>query len=212
MAVEEHFYLIWPFAVLILQPKHIGKLIIISVLIIFVLKYYMLNIGLSINYFTFTRIDQIMIGAFLAILEMRNFFNRKGALKRFLLMLVILFPLGAIVNFISSDLYYLKEMLKYPILGLFFFGLIGVLISMSENHIINRILKSKILQYLGRISYGIYVWHILALGILNRIYISRILFLDFFLSVILTILLAHFSYYYFEKHFLQFKYKSGDLK
>ena len=105
------------------------------------------------------------------------------------------------------SVYFVKEMMKYPILGLFFFSLLGSLLAMNENHFVNRILSGKILQFLGRISYGIYVWHLLALKILSSLFISNILILDFMLAFSLTIMLAYLSYYYFERYFLILKDK-----
>jgi peptidoglycan/LPS O-acetylase OafA/YrhL len=52
-------------------------------------------------------------------------------------------------------------MFKDTLLGLFFSSLIGSLIMLDKEHVINRILTGKTLQYLGRFSCGIYVWHIL---------------------------------------------------
>ncbi|MEO0075581.1 MAG: acyltransferase [candidate division WOR-3 bacterium] len=208
LAVEEHFYLLWPLIIYFIHPKNIGKLIGISFLLIFLLKHYMLNKGLSINYFTFTRIDQIMMGAYLAVLELNGFFTSKGALKKMLLIGLSIFPISVLVYFFSKHFYYMKEMMKYPLLSLFFFSLIGSLIILNENNIINRILSGKILQYLGLISYGIYVWHELVLVILSKLFISKILIVDLMLTICLTIILAHLSYFYFEKFFLSFKDKN----
>jgi peptidoglycan/LPS O-acetylase OafA/YrhL len=52
-------------------------------------------------------------------------------------------------------------MFKYTLLGVFFSSLIGSLIMLDKEHVINRILTGKILQYLSRISCSIYVLHIL---------------------------------------------------
>ncbi len=208
LAVEEHFYLLWPLAIYLIHPKNIGKFIGICFLLIFVLKYFMLNNGLTINYFTFTRVDQIMLGAYLAVLEYNDFFKKKGALKKMVLIGLSVIPIGALSYIFSTHFYYLKEMTKYSILGLFFFSLIGSLVIMDKNNMVNRILSAKILQYLGRISYGIYVWHALALTILNRVFILEILFLDLMLTLCLTIVLAHLSYFYFEKFFLNLKGKN----
>ncbi len=208
LAVEEHFYLLWPLVILLVHPKNIGKLIGIIFLLILVLKYLMLNKGLPINIFTFTRIDQIMMGAYLAILELNGFFNRKGALNKMVLIGLSTIPIGILVYYFSDLFYYLKEIMKYPLLGLFFFSLIGGLIILDEKNIFNRVLAGKILQYLGRISYGIYVWHIFALIVLSKLFISEILIIDLLLTFCLTILLAHLSYFYFEKYFLSFKDKN----
>jgi peptidoglycan/LPS O-acetylase OafA/YrhL len=65
--------------------------------------------------------------------------------------------------------------------------------------------------YLGRISYGLYVFHSLALHIVGRIYSHDIRFgsLTLLSRVVaamgLTILIAAFSYRYFETPFLKMK-------
>ena len=212
LAVEEHFYMLWPLVIFIVNPKNLGKVILISFILIFALKYLMIGEGFSINKFTFTRIDQIMLGSYLAIFELNGFFKKKNALKIMIMIGVSVIPIGVLVYFFSEQIYYLKEMMKYPILGIFFFSLIGVLMILSEDNIFNKILSSRILQYLGRLSYGIYVWHILILVILSKFFISKILFIDLVLTFSLTVLMAHVSYYYFEKYFLNLKDKNLVLK
>jgi len=207
LAVEEHFYLMWPLAIFLIPSKHTGKMIGIVILLVFFLKYFMLKNGLSINKFTFTRIDQILMGAYLAVLETKGFFIKKGSLNKMVLLGLSVLPFAVIVYLSSATFPLLKEMTKYLFLGLIFFSIIGCLITLNKDHFINRILSGSILQYLGRISYGIYVWHILALIILKKFWISKILLLDLLLTFGLTIIMAHISYFYFEKIFLKLKDK-----
>lgn len=205
LAVEEHFYLLWPIAVFLINPRHLGKLIGIIIVLVFILKYYMLNSGISINFFTFTRIDQILMGAYLAVLELNGFFLKKKSLNKMLLIGLTTLPIAGIIYFLSATFPLLKEMTKYTLLGLIFFSLLGCLISIKNDHVINKILSGTILQYLGRISYGIYVWHVLVLILLDKFLITQLGFVDLFLTIGFTIILAHLSYYYFEKFFLRLK-------
>ncbi|MCD4664795.1 MAG: acyltransferase, partial [Bacteroidales bacterium] len=205
LAVEEHFYLLWPLVIFFIQPRHLGKVIGISIVLAFVLKYFMLNKGVSINYFTFTRIDQILMGAYLAVLELNGFFYKKKSLNKMLLIGLTILPIAGVVYITNATFPLLKEMTKYTFLGLFFFSLLGCLISIKDEHIVNRILSGTILQYLGRISYGIYVWHILALILLDKFLITQLPFVDLFFTIGLTIIMAHLSYYYFERFFLKMK-------
>lgn len=205
LAVEEHFYMLWPLVIYIVHPRYIVKLIGVIIFAVFVLKYYMLENGFSINKFTFTRIDQILLGAYLAVLELKGYFSKKNSLKIMLLIGISVLPLAFIVYVSSAFFPFLKEMTKYLFLGLIFFSLIGTLIALKEDQLINQILSGSILQYLGRISYGIYIWHVLALLILNKFLISQILIIDLLFTIGLTVIMAHFSYFYFEKIFLRFK-------
>jgi peptidoglycan/LPS O-acetylase OafA/YrhL len=211
LAVEEHFYLLWPLIIFIIKPKHLSKFIFISILLIFLLKYFMLKDGLSVNKFTLTRIDQMMIGAYLAILELNGFFNKKNALKKILAAGFTTLPIMVVIFILDKKFPFLKEMFKYPLLGIFFFSLIGSLILISKDNIINRFLSSKVCQYLGKISYGIYVWHVLVLLFMRQFLLTGVIILDVILTFSLTILLAHVSYYYFEIRFLKLKNKKLKL-
>lgn len=207
LAVEEHFYLIWPFIIYLIKPKYLLNLIMLTVISIFFLKYYMLNNGLAIEFFTFTRIDQLMMGAYIAVLELKGFFYKKNSLIQMILIGLSIFPISIFVYIFSANFYFLKQMIKYPLLGLFFFSLLGSIISLNSKSLINKVLSSIIFQYFGRISYGIYIWHILAIGIVGKFFITKILVLDLLIVIILTLLFAHISYYYFEIVFLKLKDK-----
>ena len=205
LAVEEHFYLLWPLVVFVINPKHLSKLIAVIIIGVFFLKYYMLKNGYSINYFTFTRVDQLLMGAILALLESNGFFKDRHALKKMLFIGLTVFPIAVIVYIFSGKFYFIKEMMKYPILGLFFFAAIGLLISTKDKNIINLFLTSKVLQYLGKISYGLYVWHIFALRIVEKFLLTKMWIIDMFLEISLSIFLAHLSFFLFEKYFLELK-------
>jgi peptidoglycan/LPS O-acetylase OafA/YrhL len=73
-------------------------------------------------------------------------------------------------------------------------------------------LENKVFYSLGTISYGMYLWHPLCIGVSlwfmktwglwaydwgNVVY--------YIISITLTIIIAHYSYYYFEKIFLRIK-------
>lgn len=71
------------------------------------------------------------------------------------------------------------------------------------------------MNYLGKISYGIYMYHAIVMQLVGLIYlkvISKLGFQNTFdviiinLSVIIiTIIVSHFSYKYYENYFLSFK-------
>jgi peptidoglycan/LPS O-acetylase OafA/YrhL len=79
-------------------------------------------------------------------------------------------------------------------------------------------LKNKYINYLGKISYGIYVYHPLVIGLvailIKGLAIPTLLSIPlFFVTVILlTILIAYISYNYFEKYFLKIKSKYAVIR
>jgi peptidoglycan/LPS O-acetylase OafA/YrhL len=60
------------------------------------------------------------------------------------------------------------------------------------------------MQYFGKISYGLYVWHMLAIVICYEIGVHNFI-INLVLTFLITVFLAHISYNYFEKVFLKFK-------
>jgi len=207
LAVEEHFYLLWPALLFFVTPKNLYKIIVISLILIFILRYFMIDNGYSINYFTFTRIDQIMVGSILALLEIRNILYTKKTAYTFLIMILSILPLGVLLYQFQSSFQYINELLKHTILAFFFFAVIGIIIINPTSKIIRFLLLNKIIQYLGKISYGIYVWHMMVIYMLQKLLFFKNILLDIFLVILLTIFISHLSYYYFEVKFLKLKDK-----
>lgn len=109
-------------------------------------------------------------------------------------------------------------LLIYPIFPLFYQKLIiGVLfLFLIFNAIDDRnkfSLRNPYLFKLGKISYGIYMYHpfimFLIFPFLNKFLLSKNLwyfnFLAYFLIMGLTIILSHFSYEFLEKKFIKIK-------
>jgi peptidoglycan/LPS O-acetylase OafA/YrhL len=204
LAVEEHFYLVWPLIIYYSPLKHLTKVIGFSIALIFVLKYFMITHHYSVHDFTLTRMDQILMGAFLAILEPGNFYKPE-AIRFFLKIGLFIIPVSVAIYAFGSQYHFLKEIIKYFLLGITFACLIALVLSLKPESKINTFLTSPPLQYLGRISYGIYVWHVIALIFLQHFLLTTMMALDMAITFILTILMAHFSYYYFELVFIRLK-------
>ena len=88
------------------------------------------------------------------------------------------------------------------------FGII--ILNLSSNNSFSRILENKFFNFLGKISFGIYMYHpfaiILTINIFNYFnFINNLGIL--FLSFVITLVLAGFSFFYFEKFFLLKKNK-----
>ena len=107
-------------------------------------------------------------------------------------------------------------MITYPLIGA---GMALVIFSVirDESFLFSRFVRSRTIGYLGKISYGLYIFHVTGniiaaqilmnvLGIsLERLASSRII--TFAIGLLLTILLSSFSYHWLEKPFLRMKEK-----
>jgi peptidoglycan/LPS O-acetylase OafA/YrhL len=97
----------------------------------------------------------------------------------------------------------------------FYSVLFGIIIlNFATNDKIKISLENKLFNYLGNISYGLYMYHpigiVLALAISLSIDLTTN-WLIYPLSFILTIILAGFSYKYFESFFLKLKGKFSNV-
>lgn len=222
LAVEEQFYLVWPFIILLIRkPKRLLAIAALILVVVIIARYaiWMYKIE-DLSYgslYTFTRIDGLCIGSILALLMRTN----PGFLKKYTTFIVLLM---AAINF---GFYFINTQQSVTLPYLAFVGyttfavLFGILVYEAvtgESKIIQFLLNIRILKFFGRISYGLYVYHwpvyILLFPyfrdlILNKINISyRVA--ETGSGIIVTtaaVLLSLLSYRHFEKPFLQLKNK-----
>ena len=206
LAVEEHFYLIWPLVIFLLPNKNFRLVTIILIILSIPLKSFFLENGIDINQNTFSRYDSILVGCFIAIIEKENNYILPKLTRNFTIYILFsILIIGLTIYVFQEQIFFFKSIVKHIILSFFFGIVIYYLITTSSlTNRTNSILNSKLFQYLGKISYGLYVWHILAIAICGFIntnfYLVNLLFVT-----IVTILLSHLSYFYYERIFLKLK-------
>lgn len=122
----------------------------------------------------------------------------------FALYLVTLMP--------NIDIIQWKLMLTYPLIGI---GMTLILSAVMQGKlwVLSPLFKTKILGYFGKISYGLYVYHVASIWLAYRItdvFVSSERLLVHPLSVLLlglliTLFFSMLSYQFFEKPFLRLK-------
>ena len=205
LAVQEHFYLFWPAIIYFFYKATGKKLLYVSAFLLFLpllVRYFMLLKGYNINHFTFTRLDQLVLGGILAILERNKVLTNKN-LKYFIICIITGLAFTILIYSKFSSFY--VELFKHNVLGILYFGVIGYCIINENNSFFTKMIKQKPLKYLGKISLGIYVWHVLIIFFINSGRTTGYSIFDFLILVGLTTLLASMSYYWLEKPFLQLK-------
>lgn len=86
-------------------------------------------------------------------------------------------------------------------------GLIGAIV-LNPTHWVSRALEWRPVAYVGKISYGIYLLHLLVIYVVRRLASPELLDTPgavFLLSLTVTVFLASLSYIYFERPLLQLK-------
>lgn len=157
LAVEQHFYLIWPFLVLGLSRRNLLRAVVaaiaISLLSRVLLDHY------DPYYFTLARLDSLSMGAAVAILARQPGANGLVRMlpwaKRALIAVVVAGAIGALLppSFIP-----LTRVLRNTLIAAFY---ASALVLILENRIgpIKRVLSTQLMRSTGKYSYAMYIFH-----------------------------------------------------
>jgi peptidoglycan/LPS O-acetylase OafA/YrhL len=216
LAVEEQFYILFPWLLLFINKKYLLHVITGFILIGVISQFLMSNIKMS-EILTFCCFDAFGLGALLAW----QVSYRPQKIKKF-------YAITSIVAVIALALFItgiIQKQWNYvplkTIISVIALWIITYIVSNSASNTIRLkfFWNSSILIFLGRISYGIYLYHniiphMLNLNIINK-YVNPLLpdflyktywpQLYFVENVILLILIAWLSYTFIEKRFLNLK-------
>lgn len=202
LAVEEHFYLLWPAFLLIVGSKRTFKLLPLIAAAVtlwrFVdLRLQLINIPGSLYYqHTDWVIDGLLWGCFLALLMRER--NRVFILSRLTAMplwLVLLFAYCVLCVY-EIPLRAALEAMIIPLL------LVGTVLHPQWR--ISRLLESTLFVWIGRLSYSLYIWQsALFLGP-DKVHSGLQVFP---LNVIALTAVAFASYYLIEKPLVRFGHR-----
>lgn len=213
LCVEEQFYLIWPLMVLLASRRALLRIALFLIVgsIAFKLIGGMAGLGWrGTNFATFGCLDSLGLGAMLAILrhERSDWPHWVKSCATYSLAFGLLLALALeVFRFIEpSDV---REYFLYQGMIDLGFGLVSVsLVNAAANnstYLIGRVLQSGPLVYIGKISYGIYLYHPFLRAALPRflqqlgISIPLTGFGTLFFYSAMSIALAAISWHFFEK-------------
>lgn len=220
IGVEEQFYMFWPLLVSLIRSS---KKLLFAMLGI-VIGVYLLRSGSHLNNLSIvnwpflntinafleeSRFDNMATGGITAILfYTKPNFKLPTIAKVFIVLITIAILIKTIIIGFGLD---------NPLAAIVFSSLIFMVINTS----IPYILESKILKFTGKISYGLYMYHVIGIIIainfivyLNPLYDGTGLLNNIFLysaSVFISILISYLSYTLMEKGILQFKDRLSDI-
>jgi peptidoglycan/LPS O-acetylase OafA/YrhL len=205
IGIEEQFYLVWP--IFLKYLKKYRLLLMSGIIIIYLGIRYILATSYTnflphkdiIRAFWSTfNFDSMAIGGIFAIL----LFQKSNILKLLQNNFSFYASMAIVIILMGNGIYMFYEL--YSVL----FGII--ILNFASNNHIKISLEHQFLNYLGNISYGLYMYHpiaiVLALSIIKGLHLVTN-WLLYPLSFILTIAIAALSYKYFESYFLKFKNK-----
>jgi len=207
LAIEEQFYLIWPFIIYYLDIPKIRQAIYLTILISFLVKFIMLSKGLSVFFFTLTRMDELAIGALLALFEINGQLVPKNLKKFTLIFTIIAIPTGVVFIALGGKGLDIVQFTKFTLVAVMCFSFICLLITMNDQHWLKRIFKVKPLVYTGKISYGLYIFHPLCFYLIGYYFNPQSIAINLTACFAVTYIVASLSYYLFESRFLALKQK-----
>lgn len=163
LAVEEQFYLIWPALILNISKRKIKLFLVLCVsigwlfrlmAILFALANFDdVNLRISSVVLVTSNIDLFALGGLLAYFEYNKVSIKTTYYKLLFFANTLLF---VVLNFFSDTIFY-HTFFVFTI-GLWSVYLIDYLIKEEEN-VLQHIFQFKPFSYLGKISYGLYLFH-----------------------------------------------------
>jgi peptidoglycan/LPS O-acetylase OafA/YrhL len=211
LAIEEQFYLFWPFVVLILTPKRlIGLSVFLIALGIFLRSFSPAsNLILAIP---FKHLDAILIGAITAVLVRAKPALLFANIEKIFAVCAIVFVGFVIIN-IDPHGWVLTNPLTLTVTAIFFGS---VMIMSIKSSFIESLLANKFLLFFGKYSYGMYVFNSILYHLSNWAGADRLTanqkLIPYTGVLVLTVVLSYLSYNLFEVKFLQLKNRLSPKK
>lgn len=210
LGVEEQFYAVWPWIV-----RHSRKLV--AVLFVFVLSFILLKLLLKLThmdktyaFFHYSRFGCMAIGAIAAKL-----FKDGHQIIDTMSRAWVQFICWALYALVALNQFHIASIIDHEIVAL---ATVVIILSQVKGVGIFSLEKSW-LRYLGKISFGMYVYNplIIALASIPITYwLPDIAWLKFMLVFavvpVAVVVVSHFSYRYLESTFLHWKEKFAVVK
>lgn len=224
LAVEEKFYLVWPFIIFFIKEKYLKKLLICIVPIGMIIRYvtfqlpflpqfnFLINNDNLVYISPFSHMDAFMIGGYFGIYGEKIKVSKLKILSMFtgILCIGILTSKIATNNYHFEALGYSPFMLDskkyvwgYPAFALLFAFLLN---GLKKRIFFPIIFENTVMSYLGKISYGLYIFHFPLIYLCER-YLSNDRLIVVVSSLLLTILFSSLSFELFEKKINKLKEK-----
>ncbi len=211
LAVEEHFYLIWPLVVLLLNRRQLSIVCVVTIAVVCLARTVAAldsRFDVAVSVATFFRADGLSFGAMLALL-LTSSIDEKTIRRAGWIMLALLLPI--LIGVAASG----KRFLEIPstLCPAICFAAIAVVLLSNRKTLLVRLLESGWLRALGKYSYGMYVIQLPLLTLLPMTKLSDHLPTDPLSASItysvgmfaMILLVAMLSFHFYESHFLRLK-------
>lgn len=210
LGVEEQYYLVWPFIFFFARDRRVPTILMAMIAISLGFRGYM-KLTTGNNFYdilTLSCIHKFAAGALLTYFmePLRRNFTGNQRLHDTLFLLT--FPVYAALCVFDVPMAWLLRDLV-----VFYFFFYSLMTALHRNDgLFHRVLANSWMVYLGLISYGLYVFHLItpwlvtnALGKLGLLRITEQEYLFAGICFLVTVAMSHLSYFLYEKKFLDMK-------
>lgn len=212
LAIEEQFYVVWPLFLLLslkfAQARELVKIVALFIILSVILQaYFYYKTGYFLRSYagTDTRASGILLGCMLALILRSNYNlaflkQKEGITICGWIALTILIVTSMVAKYDSRWMYYGQG----TIVSLSSAGLIAA-VETNRGSSLSGFLALSPIQFIGKISYGLYLWHFPVFVLFHQKQLSIGIIDSNLASWFTTFTVAIFSYYLIERNFLKFK-------
>lgn len=224
ISVEEQFYLLWPLIVKFVKQKTVpvllGLVVVISTIYRFIYAY---NYN-AVKYSTFSVMSDIAIGCFVAwlffeksrvTLWAKNLSHVKSFFLYYSTLIILILSRSFIYDVNPEWARRALIAIEPLVFAILFSFIIARLAGLRDNFITGKHPVQKMFVYLGRISYGLYCYHMIVLVVVlamfyqggyETVYNSLPHLLTIFsTTLVIVIMVSMVSYHFIEKRILKLK-------
>lgn len=220
LAVEEHFYLIWPAIVYFVKPAKLGWVCAGFIIGGLVVRGFFEQFHFNMYYahlLTPSRVDSLAMGGLIAVLARRG----KGLAEMRLAAKCV-----AVLCIVGTGIIYLRvhdfnpkfslvRTVGFSVLALMFGAILVISMTGRSNGLASRVLGGRVLRFFGKYSYGLYIFHVLivppvrewapAVRMAGHVGAFGGLAVHIAVCFLVSIAMALLSWHLFEKWFLKLK-------
>jgi len=219
LAAEEQFYLVWPLCVMWLEHKTLRRVCVgfacASMTLRTGLQFW---VGDAVYTFTPCRLEGLMVGAYIAIAwrEAGSLIHQRRLVK------TVAMGCGVILGITwlavgLDNAHWTMLTYGFTAVALLSGALLVLVLKAGETTTLHRLLCVSPLRFVGRLAYGLYVFHYLLMPLFRTYFSPEVLVREVFghywparfasmgLSMAASIVVAWVSWHVLEKHFLGLK-------
>jgi peptidoglycan/LPS O-acetylase OafA/YrhL len=223
LAVEEHFYFVWPLLIGVLSGRTVVKVCVATLACAAALRFGLLAKGLPpvVPYvLTPCRVDALALGGMVAVLVAQPRAHRvlsRLARPAFAGGMIVTLAMAAWQHS-TGHIGWRMQVIGFTALAVGFAGVVMIAHDSEEGSFAHRLLTTRALLSAGKYSYGAYVFHqllqpgfevIAPPGRFAPLPEGVCLLLHVAVAVTLSFTVAYASFHLFEKHFLSLKRHFG---